>query len=214
MSDRAVLFVDGSNWYHGLKDHGVEALGRLDYRRVSEKLVEPRDWTATRYYIGRMDRGWNQHEYDAQQSFLARLVRDDPARITHHLGRMERRKEHNALADELLRYLASLDTRLDPAVYHGLVALATRARTTDVLVEKAVDVMLAVDLVVMAERDEYDAAFILSADGDFTPAVLAAKANGKRVYAVSTRYGAQLKSVCDAFIRLQPGWFSDCYRAA
>jgi len=50
------------------------------------------------------------------------------------------------------------------------LALANRHAKTQVMVEKAVDVMLAVDLVVMAERDEYDAAYILSADGDYTPA--------------------------------------------
>jgi uncharacterized LabA/DUF88 family protein len=61
--------------------------------------------------------------------------------------------------------------------------------------------MLAVDMVVMAERDEYEAAYLLSADGDFTPAVTAATDLGKRVYAASPTTGAQLEGVCQAFIR-------------
>ena len=44
MSDRAVLFVDGSNWYHSLKSTGLTNPGRLDYRKLSEKLVGPRTW--------------------------------------------------------------------------------------------------------------------------------------------------------------------------
>ena len=78
------------------------------------------------------------------------------------------------------------------------------------MVEKAVDVMGAVDMVVMAERDEFDAAYLLSADGDFTPAVEAVRLNNKKVYAVSVAVGAQLASVVNSYIRLKPDWFDDC----
>jgi len=54
MADRAILFIDGNNWYHALKDAGLSDLGRLDYAAVSRKLVGPRTWLATRYYIGRV----------------------------------------------------------------------------------------------------------------------------------------------------------------
>ena len=78
---------------------------------------------------------------------------------------------------------------------------------------KTVDVMLAVDMVVMAERDEFDAAYLLSADGDFTHAVGVVRSAGKRVYVASPSSGAQLASVANAFIRLDRRWFKDCYRA-
>lgn len=150
---------------------------------------------------------------DPHPVFLARMIADDPAgRNTAHLGRLERRKEHNQVAAELLHYLANLSTPIDPVVFHDLVDLGKRHRTADVLVEKAVDVMIAVDLVVMAERDAYDAAYLLSADGDFTPAVEAARAVGKRVYAVSTQPGAALRSAANSFVRLDRTWFDDGYR--
>ncbi len=79
-------------------------------------------------------------------------------------------------------------------------------------VEKAVDVFLAVDMVVMAERDEYDTAYLLSADGDFTPAVNAVRAHGKKVLAASAASGAKLAASVDTFIRLKPEWFIDCCR--
>jgi uncharacterized LabA/DUF88 family protein len=79
------------------------------------------------------------------------------------------------------------------------------------MVEKAVDVMLAVDLVMMAQRDEFDSAYILSADGDYTPAVEAVVGLGKAVYAFSPAPGAQLGSVVRAFIRPKEDWFDDCY---
>ena len=57
--------------------------------------------------------------------------------------------------------------------------------------EKAVDVMLAVDLGLMAERGGFDTSYLLSADGDFTPAVEAARSSGKKVFAVSASQGAK-----------------------
>ncbi len=52
MADRAILFIDGNNWYHSLVEIGLTVLGDLDYRKISEKLLGPRDWIGTRYYIG------------------------------------------------------------------------------------------------------------------------------------------------------------------
>jgi uncharacterized LabA/DUF88 family protein len=57
------------------------------------------------------------------------------------------------------------------AVYHDLLAIARKRQTAEVIVEKAVDVFIAVDMVVMAERQEFDVAYLLSADVDFTPRV-------------------------------------------
>ncbi len=49
------------------------------------------------------------------------------------------------------------------------------------LVEKGVDVKIAIDMVLGAMNDEYDHAYLLSADGDFTPAISAVRNLGKRV---------------------------------
>ena len=70
-----------------------------------------------------------------------------------------------------------------------------------------VDVRIAADLVGMAHRNEYDVAYLLSADGDFVPAVEEAKRFGKRVFAVSAQQGRQLAKAVDAFIPLPLEWF-------
>ena len=44
----------------------------------------------------------------------------------------------------------------------------------------------------MAERDEYDTAYVLSADGDYTHAVKFALGRGKKVFAVSARDAYEL----------------------
>ena len=185
-------------------------LGRLDYQKISEKLVGPQDWTGARYFIGRVKQRESTQLYADQRRFLGQLASTDQ-RITTHLGRLETRPFKNPAAHELRRYLGQLRTRIDAAVYRDLMDIAQRHGDSVVTVEKAVDVMLAIDMAVMAERDQYDAAYLLSADGDFTPAVETARSHGKKVYAVLPLYGAQLAAIADSFIRLRRGWFDDCY---
>lgn len=210
MPDRAVVFIDGNNWYHSIKNLGVKNPGRLDYARISTKLLGPRQWIATRYYVGRVPQTGNKTLYADQRRFLASLVATDQ-RISSHLGRLERRPVEDPAANELRRYLANLQTRIDRVVYHDLIRIAQTHQNTTALVEKAVDVMLAVDMVVMSERNEFDAAYLLSADGDFTPAVEAVRAHGRKVYAASPAVGAHLGKVVNSFIRLSRDWFDDCY---
>ncbi len=210
MTDRATIFIDGNNWYHAMCGIGVQDRARLDYGMISLKLLGPRAWTETRYYIGRVPQTGNPQLYADQRRFTAFLQSAD-SRISVHFGRLEPRLNENAAASELQRYLASLPTRIDAGLYRDLSDIVRRHRKTHVMVEKAVDVMLAVDLVVMAERNLFDAAYLLSADGDFTPAVQAVQAHGKKVYVVSPASGAQLAAVANSFIKLKREWFDDCY---
>ncbi len=212
--DRAIVFIDGNNWYHGLRDVGVSDLLRLDYAKISQKLVGPaRQWIGTRYYIGRMRQDHSAQLYSDQRSFLSRLEKKD-ARITTHLGRLESRVVTNPMAGDLDDYLNELQARhirLDKGVFHSLRDIAARHRRAPVLVEKAVDVMLAVDMVMMAQRGEYEAGYLLSADGDYTPVADAVRALGKKIYAASPLQGAQLAARVNSFIPLAPKWFIDCY---
>jgi len=167
VSDRAILFIDGNNWYHSLVDLGLTDLGRLDYSKISAKLAGPRTWVGTRYYIGQVRQRGGGQLYADQRRFLAGLKATD-SRISIHLGRLERRVVRNEAAAHLRRYLGSPPVRIEQRVFHDLMEIAARHESSEVTVEKAVDVMLAVDLVTMAERDELDAAYLLSADGDLT----------------------------------------------
>lgn len=155
--------------------------------------------------------GGNTKLYANQRSFLASLTAAEK-RISYHLGRLEPRMVPNEAVKQLRRYLHELHIRIDPRVFRDLMALAERYQDVTVMVEKAVDVHLAVDMVTMAERDEYDAAYLLSADGDFTPAVKAVRSLSKKVFAATPLFGAELAAVVNSFIRLDSAWFRDCYR--
>lgn len=210
VADRAIVFIDGNNWFHALQAVGVEDRGRLDYQKISQKLLGPRTWLETRYYIGRMTQQISAKLYGEQRSFLAGLTKTDQ-RISVHLGRLEPRKAKNLAAKELRQYLGNLSTPIDRTVFANLNAIARRHDDAVVYVEKAVDVMLALDLATMAMGDGYDAAYLLSADGDYTPAVAVARKLGKKVYAASPLSGAQLASAVNTFITLPKAWFADCY---
>jgi len=211
VADRAVVFIDGNNWFHALCSAGVEDRGRLDYKKISEKLLGPREWVETRYYIGQINQKHNASLYAQQRSFLARLTSTDP-RISVRFGRIEPRVVSNDAAVELRTYLSGAKASLDTAVFADLSDIANRHSDATVFVEKAVDVFLAVDLVTLAISDTYDAAYLLTADGDYTPAVEAVRKLNKKVYAASCLSGAQLARAVNSFIHLQPDWFVDCYR--
>jgi uncharacterized LabA/DUF88 family protein len=211
MADRAVVFIDGNNWFHSLRHAGVERRILLDYRKISEKLLGPRQWVATKYYIGQISQQANPTLYAQQRSFLSNLESTDP-RISVRLGRIEPRTGTSDAAEELREYLSRLTIKIDPSVFADLSDIAKRHNEATVYVEKAVDVFLAVDLVTLAINDAFDAAYLLSADGDYTPAVRQARNLGKKVYAASPMSGAQLARAVNSFIHLTSEWFADCYR--
>jgi uncharacterized LabA/DUF88 family protein len=214
MADRAILFIDGNNWYHGLAACGVLDPMRLSYAKVSEKLVGPRDWVGTRYYIGALKQDWNRTDYANQRRFLSGIEADDK-RVTVHLGRLERRPMKNPLADELTSYLLTPEGLTLPTGPRGTLSMmAYQHQKVTTLKEKAVDVMLAIDILRLAIENKYEAAYLLSADGDFTPPVEAVCAMGKKVYGASPNsiHSSALRTVCTSYISLKPDWFSDCYR--
>jgi uncharacterized LabA/DUF88 family protein len=209
-TERAIVFVDGNNWYHGLKNAGFSGLGWLNYAKVSRKIVGAREWVRTRYYVGQVQQRGNTALYADQRRYLAWLKARD-RRISVHFGRLEERLLVNEFAREMKRYLANLTVRIDAGVYKHLISEANRHEHARVVVEKAVDVMLAVDLVRMADRNEYDTAHLLAADGDYTPAVEAAMTAGKKVFAAAITPGAELAKVAYRYLPLSRDWFHDCF---
>ncbi|HZY30389.1 MAG TPA: NYN domain-containing protein [Candidatus Methylomirabilis sp.] len=210
MPERAVVFVDGNNWYHGLRDLGFTNLGWFNYAKVSAKLISsPREWVATRYYVGQVQQRGDLSLYAEQRRYMAWLTGRD-ARITVHYGRLEDRPTKDRAALKLRRYLAALPVKINPKLYRDLSAIAALSKVM-VTVEKAVDVMLAVDMVSMAIRNEYDVAYLLAADGDYTPAAETVRGIGKKVIAAAPRAGAQLAAKVDTYMRLKKDWFKSCF---
>lgn len=177
---RAIVFVDGGNFYHGMKRAGLWAEG-LNYARLAAKLVQNRQLVETRFYVGQFAQPapggaggdgeiYAAKMYDKQRKFFGELQRQG---VVLRLGRIE---------GELGAWR-----------------------------EKAVDVMLAVDMVAMAHKKIYEVAYLLSADGDFTPAVEKVREAGRTVFAASPAYGHKIGEVADKFIPLGRKNFRGCW---
>lgn len=82
------------------------------------------------------------------------------------------------------------------------------------LVEKGIDVAIAVDMLMLAFSDAYDVAVLVSGDADFVRAVDAVKQLGKRVEnAYFSRGGSRhLKQVADRQIILDADFLRECWR--
>jgi hypothetical protein len=136
MTDRAVVFIDGNNWYHSLRSASVRDLVRLDYSKISKKLLGPRAWLETRYYVGRVKQYGNRRLYAEQRRFLESLTATDE-KISTHLGRLEPRPADDPAARELVDYLGGLKIRIDTTVYQDLHRIAQQHSKTTIMVEKA-----------------------------------------------------------------------------
>ncbi len=207
ISERSVLFIDGNNWYHGLKKIGVDAYD-LDYPEVAKKLLKGSTLTEIRFYIGRIrgDRG----RAARQRRRLDRLERQG---VRLFLGRIQRNPvpaDKNPALAELRQTLAQAPPDTPAAFRRRLEELSRKSFVS--YVEKQADVWIAVDLVSMAYRDEYDVAYLLSADADYVSAVREVGGMGKKVFPVRS-WGvrsAELDSVVKA-IPLQRNWFDDLF---
>lgn len=201
---RAILFVDGNNWYHGLKKIGVDAYA-LDYPRVAQKLLMGRTLGEIRFYIGRVT---GDRDRVARQAMKIAALEAQGIRITY--GRIQRNPvppDRNPALVRLREILKDNTHRLPDDLLRELDALS-RLPIMD-YVEKQVDVAIAVDLVRMAYKDQYDVAYLLSADADYVSAVQEVQRRGKSVFAAkahSERSDALGKVI--PVIPLDAGWFA------
>ena len=67
------------------------------------------------------------------------------------------------------------------------------------------DIHLAVDMVKLVYKNEYDTAILVSTDGDFVPAIKAVKEIGKKVENIGfeTKFSYHLKKECNRFKKLK-----------
>jgi uncharacterized LabA/DUF88 family protein len=205
-SDRTIFFVDGSNFYNNLKEIGVHA-NPIDIEKVAVKLAMGRNIIQIRYYIPELERSAGQ-AFVANRDLIA-FLRTKPL-IHISLGYMQKSEEPNPCAAEILEILPTTETGIPGRLLVLLNQLTQRHKTITVYEEKGVDVALACDMVEMAIEDRYDLAYLISADGDFFPAVKIAQQRGKRVFAAGPKIGIRLQQTCDKAIALPRAWFSDC----
>ena len=206
---KAIIFIDGSNFYHGMKEKQLSSMD-LDYAKFSRKLVLDRQWIETRYYVGRVKQEGDVTAYQKQQKFLHRLQNFE--NVNYFLGRLERRQMKGS-GKKLKGWLDALPNRPDVSIAPEIVEELRRVASIGSVtwVEKAVDVMIATDMVSMAYENKYDIAYLLSADGDFTHAIKKAREIGPKVFVASPVPGNEISKAADLFIPLDRRFFNGCW---
>jgi len=99
-----------------------------------------------------------------------------------------------------------LVSKLDGMTMKYGTVMGTRGRLT----EKNLDTQLVADMVIMAARNEFDIAILVSNDGDFVSAVRPVKELGKRVEILYFKgeVSMALKRECDIARRARPSYFA------
>lgn len=168
--DRVCIFIDGSNFYHALKDARLPV--QVDFGKLAKEIAGPeRKHVHTYYYNvplnrprqGDPDFAARDEQCRSQQRFFNNL-RFVP-NFTFRMGRLQ---------------------RLPGGRY----------------VEKGVDIMLATDMLVLAYKDRYDAAALISSDADYKHAIEAVKfETGKTVelHQVEGAKAYDLITVCSEY---------------
>lgn len=167
--ERLVIFIDGSNFYHSVRDtfgiHDNVDFGAEGFVKLIEMLKGSKMLIGVYYYNASLDRGHNEEIYWKQQKFFAELKRIPG----FHVVLCRLRKDGEG------KYTVEGD-----------------------------DIQIAVDMVRLAYENAYDAAILVSGDGDFVPAIKTVQKLGKKVsnayfHKTSSDF---LKSVCDSSVLL------------
>ena len=142
---RALVYVDGLNLYHGLRDRGWRRYYWLDARRLAERLLLPdQTLVAVRYFTARVSaEPGNPDKPRRQNAYLEALATLPDLSI--HYGQYEAREER-------CRQCGRTWLRRE---------------------EKMTDVNIAVEMLGDAADDAFDTAILVSADSDLVGPVRA-----------------------------------------
>lgn len=73
--ERVIIFIDGSNFYHSLKDTIGSHENEVDFEKLIKILKKDRMLIGVYYYNAPLDRSYNKEVYRKQQKFFSELRR-------------------------------------------------------------------------------------------------------------------------------------------
>ncbi|MEE9519338.1 MAG: NYN domain-containing protein, partial [bacterium] len=133
-NERVVVFIDGSNFYHGL--HGAFGKANVEYHQLGRLLAGQRELVQVYYYVAPLNENMGKDNFINQQRFLEHLRRTP--KVTVRLGRFSRRETKYDVTCSNLN--CGEDFILRKVAY----------------VERGVDVYLVVDMIRFAYENLYD----------------------------------------------------------
>ncbi len=143
---RAIAFFDGQNLFYGAKESFGYSFPNFDAKQLASAICDLKGWqlTGTRFYTGIHSQQHDQPKYIFWRNKIAQMKRNGVVCFTPTL-------------------------RYRPRTF---VNSQGRPVTRMVGVEKGVDVRIALDIVRLARKKEFDVALIFSQDQDLAEAAL------------------------------------------
>ena len=198
--ERVAIFIDGSNFYHGLKI----CIGntKVDFSKFSQLLCGSRELVRAYYYNAPVNQQAFPDIYKDQQKFFDSL-KTVPYFVLK-LGRLEKRTV-KVDKENLMKTFGDDVAKL---------ILEKWGEVITTYVEKGVDIDLAADMLRLAYNNAYDTAIIVTGDGDFVSAVNGVKDMGKHVENAnfSDGKGYHIRTACDKFISLDKDFLKPCLK--
>ncbi len=190
---RAVLFIDGSNFYHALKSNNLYDL--FDYGNFFKELSKKYRIEKAYYYDALKNIDIEPQRYSGQQSFHTRLTKEIP--IITFRTRPLRYIRGNELIDQA-RKKAKFCKECDAKIPSFLAD----AHLSKLSKEKGIDIMLVTDMVQGAFQNRYDVALLATGDADFVPAVQLVQNLKKEVVNLHFYAGSssELRNTCNSHI--------------
>jgi len=192
-SDRVICYVDGFNLYYGLRDAGWKRYYWLNVHTLAESLLHPNQRiVATKYFTARRSGAWPG---------------DTPQKAQE--------REASRLRQQV--YLQALESWAGVHMYYGHYQLQSkRCRLCKAswlgAEEKMTDAFIASEMLADAFTNQFDVAFLISADGDLVPPVRTIRVmfSDKKVIACfpPKRTCEELKSTAHAYLRIGRGKFA------
>jgi len=183
--ERVMIFIDGSNFYHGLKKHTGKKY--FNYEKFAGLLCgKERKLIRTYYYNAPLPQQADPTAYRKQRQFFDGLKRTPYFEL--RLGRLEPREKIHTCTN------CNSESKIN--TYK----------------EKGVDIKLAIDMLAHAVNKNFDTAIVVTGDGDFVEAVHAIKKFGLHVeHAYFKDMSQALQQSCDKSIILTEEFLKDCF---
>lgn len=188
--NRVIIYIDGFNLYHGLRDAGWRSVYWLNISALGQNLLKPNQTLVFTKY------------------FTSRITGPKPADSPAKQQRLREKRQRQT------DYLDALATLPDLRIYEGhYLAKEQCCRSCGAQwtahEEKMTDVSIATEMLMDAFHDAFDTALLISADSDLTPPTRAIRQffPTKRIIAAfpPRRSSVQLKQAANASFTIGRG---------
>lgn len=185
MKKKAIIFIDGNNLYHNLKQMKIKP-SNIDFKKLTELITEHfnLELKEVKYYNSMPTLRDGKDLYFSHLRFIDSLRKIPGFTVYTRKLQVHSTKE---LLKEKQEFVDSMDlcNNCKPIVEQNILDAIGNVKKK----EKGVDILLAVDLVEFAIKNKADAFIVLSGDADFIPAMKLVKNNKKEVFSSSLAKG-------------------------